>query len=130
MAQKRKNAGQRVPGFVDDVKALFDENVHKVLMALPFTCLLIFTILPLIYMVCMAFTNFSKEGDHLVLFDWVGLRNFALLFDTNSTVGSQFWSVLKWTLVWAFFATFLNFILGTIVAIIINRPTIKFKGRY
>ena len=97
-------------------------------MALPFTCLLIFTILPLIYMVCMAFTNFSKEGDHLVLFDWVGLQNFALLFDTNSTVGSQFWSVLKWTLVWAFFATFLNFILGTIVAIIINRPTIKFKG--
>ena len=128
MAQRRKNNGQRVPGFVDDVKALFDENVHKVLMALPFTCLLIFTILPLIYMVCMAFTNFSKEGDHLVLFDWVGLQNFALLFDTNSTVGSQFWSVLKWTLVWAFFATFLNFILGTIVAIIINRPTIKFKG--
>ena len=33
-----------------------------------------------------------------------------------------------WTLVWAFFATFLNFFLGTFLAMIINRPTIKCKG--
>ena len=38
--------------------------------------------------------------------------------------------MLLWTLIWAFFATFLNFIFGTIVAIIINRPTIKCKGLF
>ena len=33
-----------------------------------------------------------------------------------------------WTLVWAFFATFLNFFLGMFVAMIINRKTTHFKG--
>jgi arabinogalactan oligomer/maltooligosaccharide transport system permease protein len=76
----------------------------------------------------MAFTNYSKEGDHLVLFDWVGLDNFVAIFDANSVIGKQFGDVLAWTLIWAFFATFLNFFLGTFVAILINRKTIKFKG--
>ena len=125
-----KREGKRVPTFVDSVKSLFDENVHKLLMFLPTACLAIFTILPLFYMMSMAFTNYSKEGDHLVLFDWVGLKNFIAIFDSNSVIGKQFGSVLTWTLVWAFFATFLNFIFGTIVAIIINRPTIKCKGLF
>ena len=125
-----KKAGKHVPSFVDSVKSLFDENVHKLLMFLPTACLAIFTILPLFYMMSMAFTNYSKEGDHLVLFDWVGLKNFIAIFDSTSAIGKQFGSVLTWTLVWAFFATFLNFIFGTIVAIIINRPTIKCKGLF
>ena len=49
-------------------------------------------------------------------------------FDSSSVIGKQFGSVLLWTLIWAFFATFLNFFLGTIVALIINRPAIKFKS--
>ena len=125
-----KKAGKHVPTFVDSVKSLFDENVHKLLMFLPTACLAIFTILPLFYMMSMAFTNYSKEGDHLVLFDWVGLKNFLAIFDSSSVIGKQFGSVLLWTLIWAFFATFLNFIFGTIVAIIINRPTIKCKGLF
>ncbi len=123
-----KKSGAKVPGILDDIKGLFDENVHKLLMVLPTALLVIFTILPLLYMMSMAFTNYSKEGDHLVLFDWVGLQNFISIFNPNSTVGKQFGSVLGWTLIWAFFATFLNFILGTIVTIIINRKSIKLKG--
>lgn len=125
-----RKAGKHVPNIVDTVRSLFDENVHKLLMFLPTACLAIFTILPLFYMMSMAFTNYSKEGDHLVLFDWVGLKNFLAIFDSSSVIGKQFGSVLLWTLIWAFFATFLNFIFGTIVAIIINRPTIKCKGLF
>ena len=123
-----KKAGLKVPKFTDTVKSLFDENVHKLLMAAPTTCLAVFSILPLFYMMSMAFTNYSKEGDHLILFDWVGLQNFFAIFDSSSAIGKQFTDVLIWTLVWAFFATFLNFFLGTFVAIIINRKTVKFKG--
>jgi len=97
-------------------------------MTAPTAFLLVFTVLPLVYMMSMAFTNFSREGDRLVLFDWVGFDNFISIFNANSTVGKQFWSVLGWTLVWAFFATFLNFIAGTLLAMIINRPTIRLKG--
>ena len=123
-----KREGKHVPSFVEDVKSLLDGNVHKLLMTPPFLCLLIFTIIPLLYMMCMAFTNYSKVNDHLVLFDWVGIKNFISIFDSGSAVGKQFWDVLAWTLVWAFFATFLNFFLGTIMAMIINRKTIKLKG--
>ncbi len=123
-----KKSGSKVLTIVDDVKGLFDENVHKLLMAAPTACLAVFSILPLLYMMSMAFTNYSKEGDHLILFDWVGLQNFAAIFDSSSSIGKQFGDVLVWTLVWAFFATFLNFFLGTFVAIIINRKTIKYKG--
>lgn len=123
-----KQSGKRIPTFKDDLKSLLDENIHKLLMTPPTVCLAIFTVLPLLYMMCMAFTNYSKDGDKLVLFDWVGLKNFISIFDASSTVGKQFGDVLLWTLIWAFFATFLNFFLGTIMALIINRKTIKFKG--
>jgi len=123
-----KRSGKHAPNFKETLKSLLDENVHKLLMMPPVVFLAVFTILPLLYMMCMAFTNYSKEGDHLVLFDWVGIQNFISIFNPNSTVGKQFGSVLVWTLIWAFFATFLNFIFGTIVAIIINRKTIRFKG--
>lgn len=123
-----KKSGKKAPPFLDTLKSLLDENVHKLLMFTPTAFLAVFSIVPLFYMMSMAFTNYSKEGDHLVLFDWVGLQNFASLFDSTSTIGKQFGSVLGWTLVWAFFATFLNFFLGTFVAILINRKTIKFKS--
>ena len=123
-----KRSGKRVPKFWDDIKALFDKNVHKLLMTVPFLSLVIFTIIPLVYMMMMAFTNYSKVGSHLVLFDWVGIENFKSIFGSKSAISEQFWSVLGWTLIWAFFATFLNFFFGTFVAMIINRPTTKLKG--
>ena len=123
-----KRSGNKVPTIIEDVKSLFDENIHKLLMSPPTACLAVFSVLPLFYMISMAFTNYSKEGDHLVLFDWVGLENFKAIFDSTSTIGKQFGDVLVWTLVWAFFATFLNFFLGTFVSIIINRKTVKFQG--
>ena len=122
-----KKAGVHVT-FADSVRTLFDENVHKLLMVLPTAAIAIFTILPLLYMMSMAFTNYSKETNNLVLFDWVGLDNFKALFSSTNSIGKQFGAVLRWTLIWAFFATFLNFFLGTFVAIIINRKSIKFKG--
>ena len=129
-AMALKKAGEKVLNFKEDVQTLFDENVHKLLMILPTAAIAIFTILPLLYMMSMAFTNYSKETDNLVLFDWVGLENFKALFSSTNAIGKQFGSVLTWTLIWAFFATFLNFFLGTFVAIIINRKTLKCKGLF
>ena len=123
-----KRSGKHVPNFWEDIKALFDKNVHKLLMTVPFLSLVIFTIIPLFYMMMMAFTNYSKQGGHLILFDWVGFDNFKTIFSSDSAISKQFWSVLGWTLIWAFFATFLNFFFGTFVAMIVNRPTTKLKG--
>ena len=125
-----KKAGKKLPTFVDDVKSLFDDNIHKLLMFFPFAMLMIFTVVPLVYMMMMAFTNYSKVDNHLTLFDWVGMANFLSLFDKSSALGRQFFPVLRWTLIWAFFATFLNFFAGTIMAMIINRPSTRLKGMW
>ena len=123
-----KKNGEKAPSIKTDLKSLLDENIHKLLMLPPFAMIAIFTMIPLAYMMLMAFTNYSAVGDHLILFDWVGLQNFKALFDSGSAIGKQFGSVLLWTLIWAFFATFLNFFLGTFMAIIINRKTTRCKG--
>lgn len=120
--------GRHVKTFAEDLRSLLHENLHKLLMTPPMTFITLLTILPLIFMICMAFTNYSKIDNHLVLFDWVGLENFRTLFDSSSILGSTFWSVLGWTLIWAFFATFSNYIFGMILAIVINRKDTKAKG--
>ena len=123
-----KKEGKPVPTFKESLSTLLEEKIHVLLMTPPSVCLLIFTVLPLLYMMSMAFTNYSIIDEKLILFDWVGLKNFVSIFDTGSAIGSQFWSVLGWTLIWAFFATFLNFFFGTVVALIINQNITKIKG--
>lgn len=107
--------------FKEDILELFDNRLHVLLLFAPLTGILIFTILPLIFMISMAFTNYSKIDSKLILFDWVGLKNFIDILNFNSSLGQTFWSVAAWTIVWAVLATALNYILGMLLAIIINR---------
>ena len=72
--------GHHVNTFAEDLKSLLNENLHRLLMTPPMIFIFGLTILPLIFMICMAFTNYSKLGNHLMLFDWVGLENFKALF--------------------------------------------------
>ena len=82
--------GKHINTFREDLKTLLHENLHRLLMTPPVTFIFLFTVLPLIFMICMAFTNYSKIGNHLMLFDWVGLENFRALFDSGSILGSTF----------------------------------------
>lgn len=120
--------GKHVNTFAEDMRSLLHENLHRLLMTPSMFFISLFTILPLIFMICMAFTNYSKIDNHLMLFDWVGMENFKTLFDSDSILGSTFWSVLGWTLVWAFFATFTNYFFGMFLSLVINRKDTKAKG--
>ncbi len=46
----------------------------------------------------------------------------------GSKLAATFWPVLGWTLIWAVFATFSCFILGIILALLINRKGTRIKG--
>ena len=126
--QKQIGRGEKVNGLMDDIRALFDGNLHITLMTLPCIGILIFNIVPLVYMISMAFTTYSKEDNHLILFDWDGIHQFMRVLNMNGNIGRQFWHVLGWTIVWAIFATFLNYILGMILAMVINRKDTKGKA--
>ena len=119
--------GKHVNTFGEDLKSLLHENLHRLLMTPPMIFIFGFTILPLIFMICMAFTNYSVEGNKLVLFDWVGLENFRKIFDFGDSLGQTFWSVFGWTMVWAVVATFSNYILGMLLALFINWKEIRAK---
>ena len=62
------------------------------------------------------------------LFDRVGLVNFEKILDTGSGLGYAFWHILGWTFIWAVAATFLNYILGMILAMVINWKETRLKS--
>ena len=126
--QRMQENGMHVPTFKEDIISLFNGNLHITLMTLPCLGILVFNIVPLVYMISMAFTNYSKEGEHLMLFDWDGLTQFGRVLNMSGNIGRQFWHVLAWTVTWAIFATFLNYILGMVLAMIINRKDTKGKA--
>ena len=128
-AEQRLAAGKRLPTNREDLASLFDKNFDKTLLALPVTGIFVFTVLTLIFMICIAFTNYdATHQPPAKLFTWVGLENFKALFGIGGEgFGGTFFYVLGWTLVWAFFATFLTYFLGMAVAIMINKKGIKLK---
>lgn len=121
--------GKRVKSGKQDLKSLVDDQFHKTLLSLPLAGILFFTVLPLIYMVLIAFTNYDFNHDgYSNLFSWVGLSNFnELLNFGKGGMGLAFGEILAWTLMWAFFATFSNYFLGMFVALMINKKGIRIK---
>ena len=129
-AEHLLSVGKRLPSNKEDLGSLLDKNFDKTLLALPVLGIFIFTVLPIIFMICIAFTNYDvTHQPPSKLFTWVGLQNFKELFGIGGTgnFGGTFFYVLGWTLLWSFFATFLTYFLGMAVAILINKKGIKLK---
>lgn len=129
ITQKKVETGRPVPRFKDDLNSLLEQNLHKTLLFLPITGILCFTVVPIVFMILIAFTNYDRNhqtpGN---LFDWVGFDNFISMFSGNGVLAHTFWPVLGWTIIWAIFATFTCYILGMLLAIVINREGTRFKG--
>ncbi len=126
--QQMKAEGQRINTFKQDLRSFVNEKFHITLLTLPIAGVVIFTIVPLIIMIAVAFTNYDQN--HMPpssLFTWVGFKNFIDLFTTSTTVtfGYSFRVVLGWTFVWAIFATFTTYFGGILLAKFLNNPKTK-----
>ena len=121
--------GRHIKGTKDDLKSLVDEQFHKTLLTPSLVGILVFTVLPIIYMVIIAFTNYDAKHDgYSNLFSWVGLENFNSFTDFGEGgLGLVLGEMVGWTIMWAIFATFTNYFAGLFVAIIINKKGIRFK---
>ena len=124
-------AGEKPATFKSELKDLLDNKFHITLLAFPTLTISAFTILPLIFMILIAFTNYNKA--HLApgkLFTWVGFDTFSEIFamTEGASKGATFVELTKWTLIWAVFATVLNYLFGMILALMINKKGIKFKA--
>ena len=122
--------GGKLRSIRQDVSRFFNERVYITLLTPPMIGILVFTVLPLIFMILIAFTNYDYQ--HLPpthLFDWVGFDNFLNLFTSSGTssFAMVFLRVLIWTFCWAFIATFSNYFAGILFALAINKKGIKLK---
>lgn len=121
--------GKKPNTFREDIKLLLDEKFHVTLLTVPTILVGCFTILPLIFMILMAFTNFDiNHNPPDNLFTWIGMKNFVDIFYQNPKWALTFGALLQWTFIWAIAATFSNYIIGMVIALMINKKGIKFKG--
>ena len=120
--------GKHIPSFREDLRSLLDSRFHTTLLAAPMISLVLFTVLPIVFMVLIAFTNFdSSHQPPGELFTWTGMTNVTDIFLGNQTKTHTFFGIFGWTIVWAILATFTNYILGMLLAILINHKLVKMK---
>lgn len=127
-AQQNLEQGRKIDSFRDDLRCLTHERFHITLLSVPMVTLVLFTLLPIIFMILIAFTNF--DADHQPpgnLFTWVGMTNVTDIFLGNEIKTNTFFGLLGWTIVWAILATFTNYILGMLLAVAINSKLVKLK---
>jgi arabinogalactan oligomer/maltooligosaccharide transport system permease protein len=114
--------------FKQDFASLLDNRFHVTMLLPTLIGVTLFTILPTLFMILIAFTNFDANvTPGLQLFEWVGFENFSGIFGGYGEIAIRFWPVMSWTMTWAFFATFSNYIAGILLAMLINKKTIKMK---
>ena len=122
--------GEGASTFKQDLASMLDSKFHITMLSPTILGVTLFTILPTLYMILVAFTTYggTTAGSGQTNFGWAGFENFIAIFtQPDNEIGQRFLSVLGWTLIWAFFATATNYFGGIFLAVLINRKGIKGK---
>ncbi|WP_337099197.1 carbohydrate ABC transporter permease [Paenibacillus sp. YIM B09110] len=126
-----RDNGRSPSGFRQTLTFIHDFKFAQLLLFVPAAGILFITILPIVFMILLAFTNYSSPH-HIPpgnLVDWVGFDSFAQLFRLKSW-SSTFVGVLGWTVIWAAVATVTTFASGLIVALVLSQKEIRLKGAW
>ena len=128
-AEERKiKEGRHIRTAKEDILDLLDEHFYKTPLTLPIIGVVVFTLLPTLMMILIAFTNLgAKDANNANItmenFQWVGGSNWVELFSLGNGSNSflmVFGSQLLWTLVWALLATLTCFFGGLLLALLLN----------
>lgn len=91
-------------------------------LAPAFLLVVFFVIVPLVFSVCVAFTNYSSPG-HIPpnnTVDWTGFQAFKDLMGGSSTWSAGFARVAIWNLIWAVMATSTCYFGGLLIAVLLK----------
>ena len=124
--EELKNKGKALPSFTKALKKFLDRKFYVVALAVPVTGVFIFNVIPIIFMILIAFTNYGGDVIPPSLVDWIGLGNFKKIF-TLGNIKSTFFKILGWNLIWAFASTALNYFGGLFLALLLNKKCVKGK---
>ncbi|ASA25889.1 carbohydrate ABC transporter permease [Paenibacillus donghaensis] len=115
--------------FIATLYYINQQKFPQLIIALPLAFVLFFTVLPLVFSIMVAFTNYSSPK-HLPpanLIDWIGFEAFKELF-TLSKWARTFYGVFTWNIIWAVLATISTFFGGFGVALMVQHSRTRFKS--
>lgn len=125
--QKMIEAGKKPLSFKQEIEQLLDKKFYITVLLLPVSGVCVFNVLPIIFMILIAFTNYGGDIVPPELIDWVGFANFKKLI-TLSQFAPTFFKILVWNLLWAVVSTVLNYLLGLGLALLLNKDCVKGKA--
>ena len=125
--QLRVERGGKPATFREDLKQLLDKKFYKTVLFLPVLGVCVFNILPIVFMIAIAFTNYGGSIVPPKLVDWVGFDNF-IQIATFSKFAPTFGKILGWNLLWATASTALNYFAGLGLALLLNKDCVKGKA--
>ena len=112
--------------FKDDLSSLLNKNFCKFILVLPLVGVGIFNVLPIVFMILIAFTNYGGDIVPPELVDW-SLDSFKKLVALGE-LSQSFVKILGWNLLWAFASTFANYFMGLGLALLFNKKCVKGKA--
>ncbi|CAH8716586.1 ABC transporter permease subunit [Paenibacillus thiaminolyticus] len=123
-----RDEGRLAPGFIESAKQMKLRHFPYLLL-LPSICFVLFvTVVPLVFNVLIAFTNYSAPN-HIPdrnLVNWTGLSTFYELF-AQEAWRTTFFGISVWNVIWAGASTLSVFFSGLLLALMVNHPRVKFK---
>ncbi|MGN0342813.1 MAG: carbohydrate ABC transporter permease [Roseburia sp.] len=124
--QKRIQQGKTILTFRQEVETLLDRKFYVTVLVLPVLGVCVFNILPIVFMILIAFTNYGGEIVPPELVDWVGFANFYKLVALTQ-FAPTFFKILGWNLLWAAASTALNYFAGLGLALLLEKKCVKGK---
>ncbi|SFB21241.1 carbohydrate ABC transporter membrane protein 1, CUT1 family (TC 3.A.1.1.-) [Cohnella sp. OV330] len=123
----KRQEGLRIPSVRQAFHDSWEHGFPYFVIVPTFMLLTMIVIFPLLFMICLAFTNYNLYNSppaHLL--DWVAFDNFAALF-TEGVWTKSLLAVLTWTVVWTLVATSLQIALAFFLALLVNDARVRFK---
>jgi len=124
--QQRVAKGQKPKRFREEMAELLDSRFHQTALLLPIIGVCIFNILPVVFMILVAFTNYGGDIVPPALVDWVGFGNFKKILALGE-FAPTFFKILGWNTLWALLSTAINYFGGLGLALLLNKKCVKGK---
>lgn len=125
--QKRVEQGKQILTFREELSEFLDKKFYVTVLVLPVIGVFVFNILPIIFMILIAFTNYGGDIVPPELVDWVGFENFSRLL-TLTRFAPTFFRILGWNILWAVVSTALNYFVGLGLALLLDKECVKGKA--
>jgi arabinogalactan oligomer/maltooligosaccharide transport system permease protein len=122
----------------EELSSLINKRFYLSALFIPVIGALLFTIIPLVFMILIAFTNYSYrvvEGYQNVVptwdtyLSWVGFDTFRRVFSVSKNL-QDLVQTFSWTMIWAILSTLTCYFGGLFLAMLLNKKNIKGKIIY